>query len=82
MAFKWNKEEAIQIKESMAPLDLIIASDIIYLAAYFQNLIDTFMYLSSPQTRIYLCSTDHGNVKDFYKLLDTHSNILTYEILS
>jgi hypothetical protein len=35
MPFKWNKEEALQIKESMAPLDLIIASDIIYLAEYF-----------------------------------------------
>lgn len=50
-----NRKEAKSIIQDVGPLDIIIASDLLYNFAHFSGLISTLLHLSDKNTIIYLC---------------------------
>lgn len=76
-----NSEEA----KACGKVDVIIASDVLYEAQFFEDLVKTFVDLCSPTTRIYIGYKRRGfseeEEKHFWSLCEAHFNVtlLKYE---
>jgi hypothetical protein len=70
-----NSEEA----ETCGKADVIIASDVLYEAQFFEDLVKTFVDLSAPTTRIYIGykrrGFDEQEERHFWSLCEAHFTV-------
>ena len=66
-------KESLGLKEK---IDIILASDIIYLAKSFTDIVECYLELATPNhTKILMASTDHGNLSVFKAKLAEYENL-------